>query len=145
MLGKNETKNELAGVNGKVDFTLLDARATFADLEKLCDVAYKNGYYSVCVNPSNVAYVKGYIAKNLNNALRVVSVIGFPLGANSTNIKLEESKECLSCGADEIDVKDLIYQSLILYVPNDCVCDINCNGGSTNLKDYLKPSLEDLN
>lgn len=40
-------------------------------------------------------------------------------------------------GAEEIDVKDLIYQSLILYVPNDCVCDINCNGGTTNLKDYL--------
>ena len=101
---KDNGDDIISKINLAVDFTLLDARATKNDLEKLCDVAYKNGYYSVCVNPSNVAYVKGYIAKNFNNALRVVSVIGFPLGANSTNIKLEESKECLSCGADEIDV-----------------------------------------
>lgn len=43
-------------------------------------------------------------------------------------------------GSDEIDVTDLIYQSLILSVPNECVCDINCNGGSTNLKDYISPN-----
>lgn len=91
-------------INSIVDFTLLDARATIYDLEKLCDIAYKNEYYSVCVNPSNVSFVKGYIAKNLNNALKVVSVVGFPLGANSTNIKCLEAKECLVNGADEIDV-----------------------------------------
>ena len=97
---KNKEIDEL---NYKVDFTLLDARASFFDLEKLCDIAYKNGYYSVCVNPCNVAYVKGYIADNFNNDLRVCSVVGFPLGANSVDIKSAEAKHAISDGADEID------------------------------------------
>ena len=91
-------------INSCVDFTLLDARATKSDLEKLCDVAYKNEYYAVCVNPCNVSFVKGYILKNLNGALKVASVVGFPLGANSTMIKCQEARECLADGADEIDV-----------------------------------------
>lgn len=87
-----------------VDFTLLDARATTQDIEKLCDIAYKNEYYAVCVNPCNVAYAKGYILKNLLGRIKVVSVIGFPLGANTTESKIFEAKNALDCGADEIDV-----------------------------------------
>lgn len=104
MLGVKKTKSELAGVNGKVDFTLLDPRATYADLEKLCDVAFKNQYYSVCVNSGNVEYVSGYIKRNLNNGLKVVSVVGFPLGANSVETKVFEAKKAIQDGADEIDV-----------------------------------------
>lgn len=94
---------EIDDVNFKIDFTLLDPRATFFDLEKLCDIAFKNGYYSVCVNPCNVSYVRGYIADNFDNTLRVCSVVGFPLGSNSTEIKCEEIKNAISDGADEID------------------------------------------
>ena len=97
-------KNELADVNKKIDFTLLDARATFADLEKLCDVAYKNQYYSVCVNSCNIKYVSSYIAKNFNNELKVVSVVGFPLGASTIESKVFEVRQVLDDGADEIDV-----------------------------------------
>ena len=104
MFGKKEEVNELAGVNGKVDFTLLDARATYADLEKLCDVAYKNQYYSVCVNPCNVEYVSGYIKRNLNGGIKVASVVGFPLGANTVESKVFETKKAIQDGADEIDV-----------------------------------------
>lgn len=99
---KNE-KNEVVELGNKIDFTLLDPRATESDLEKLCDIAYKHSYYSVCVNPCNVSYVRGYIDKNFDGEIKVVSVIGFPLGANSTQIKLEEIKEVLNSGADEID------------------------------------------
>lgn len=91
-------------VSSKVDFTLLDARATYADLEKLCDVAYKNRYYSVCVNPCNVSYVSGYIAKNFSDSLKVVSVVGFPLGANMIDTKVFEAKQAIQNGAHEIDV-----------------------------------------
>lgn len=94
----------LVNVNSYVDFTLLDARATLGDIEKLCDIAYKNQYYSVCVNPCNVAIAKGYIVRNLNNAVKVATVIGFPLGANTTETKLFEAKEALENGADELDV-----------------------------------------
>lgn len=91
-------------VNSMVDFTLLDPRATFADLEKLCDVAYKNQYFSVCVNSSNVEYVSGYISKNFSNELKVVSVVDFPLGASTIDSKIFEAKQAIQSGADEIDV-----------------------------------------
>lgn len=91
-------------VNSMVDFTLLDPRAIFADLEKLCDVAYKNQYFSVCVNSSNVEYVSGYISKNFSNELKVVSVVDFPLGASTIDSKIFEAKQAIQSGADEIDV-----------------------------------------
>ena len=62
-------QDQIYELNSKIDFTLLDARATSSDIEKLCDIAYKNQYYSVCVNPAFVKYTKGYILKNLNNKL----------------------------------------------------------------------------
>ena len=91
-------------VNSKIDFTLLDPRATVQDLEKLVQVAYKNGYYAVCVNPVNVKFVKGYILKNFNNEIKVCSVVGFPLGASTTTVKVFETEEAVEDGADEIDV-----------------------------------------
>lgn len=103
MLGVKNDNKEIINLENMVDFTLLDPRATETDLEKLCDIAYKHSYYSVCVNPCNVSFVKGYIDKNLNRALKVACVVGFPLGTNTTNVKLTEAKEAISNGADEID------------------------------------------
>ena len=103
ILGDVIMSEQVYDLNSKIDFTLLDPRATKKDLEKLCNIAYKNRYYSVCVNPVNVSYVKGYIAKNLQNEIKVVSVVGFPLGANSLPIKLAEAKQAIDDGADEID------------------------------------------
>lgn len=91
-------------VNSIVDLTLLDPRATVMDIEKLCDIAYKNQYRAVCVNPCNVQFASGYILKNLEGALKVVSVIGFPLGANESTIKIQEAKQVFGEGADEVDV-----------------------------------------
>ena len=99
-----EEKNIISKINSIIDFTLLDPRATNADLEKLCDIAYKNGYYSVCVNPCNVKYVKGYISQNFFDSIKVVCVIGFPLGANCLATKEVEARQALSDGADELDV-----------------------------------------
>lgn len=101
---KVEEKLNAIDINSMVDFTLLDPRATDIDIEKVCDIAYKNQYYSVCVNPCNVQFASGYIAKHFESSIKVVSVIGFPLGANSTETKLQEAKQCLAVGADEIDV-----------------------------------------
>ena len=97
-------KDGFLSVNRLVDFTLLDPRATINDIEKLCDIAYKNEYYSVCVNPCYVKFAKGYIASNLNDNLKVVSVVGFPLGANTIETKWAEAKSAIQDGADEIDV-----------------------------------------
>ena len=98
-----KSNNEIVELNRYIDFTLLDARATNSDLERLCDVAYKNQYYSVCVNSCNVEYVVGYVKKHLNDALKIVSVVGFPLGAIHTDIKVAEAKGAVVDGADEID------------------------------------------
>ena len=109
-----------------VDFTLLDPRATDADLEKLCDIAYKNGYYGVCVNPSNVKFVSGYNLKHFNSKLKIISVVGFPLGVNSTQTKIAEAKEVIENGADEIDVV------------------INIGRAKTGDFDYIKKEIEKI-
>jgi len=79
-------------------------RATITDIEKLCDIAYKNQYYSVCINPSNVPFAYGYILKNFDSSIKIVAVVGFPLGANSMSTKIQEVKQAIGEGADEIDV-----------------------------------------
>ncbi len=104
MFWKKQEIIDFTSVNKMIDFTLLDPRATYADVEKLCNIAYKNQYYAVCVQPCNVSFAKGYILQNLNENLKVVSVVGFPLGANSSEIKIQETRQALIDGADEIDV-----------------------------------------
>lgn len=100
----NQDSLEVINVNSIVDLTLLDPRATIVDIEKICNIAYKNQYYSVCIAPCNVAIAKGYIAKHFELDLKVCSVIGFPMGFNTMNSKIQEAKQALADGADEIDV-----------------------------------------
>ena len=67
---KVEEKLNAIDINSMVDFTLLDPRATYVDIEKVCDIAYKNQYYSVCVQPCNVQFASSYIAKNFESGLK---------------------------------------------------------------------------
>ncbi len=91
-------------LNRVVDYTLLDPTATKKDLEKFLCVAYKNKYYSVCVNPINVAFAKRYIEYKFKGNLLISCVIGFPLGENTTETKLSEIKQAIKHGANEFDV-----------------------------------------
>lgn len=100
----NNSEVQSNSIASMVDFTLLDPRATEVDIEKVCDIAYKNQYYSVCINPCNVQIAKKYIEKHFPGSLKVVTVIGFPLGANCTETKIEEARRALADGADELDV-----------------------------------------
>lgn len=104
MFNQKNSSNDLIEVNNKINFTLVDPRSTDFDLEKLCDIAYKHSYYSVCVNSVNVSYVKGYITKHFEDDIKISSVVGFPLGAVSTDLKVFEMKESLNSGADEVEV-----------------------------------------
>ena len=113
---------KIIDLESRVDFTLLDPRATEFDLEKMCEIAYKHSYYAVCVNPCNVAFVKGYIQNNLNDSLKVVSVVGFPLGANSTDSKVFEVRDVIKNGADEVDLVvniGKVKQGKFDYVKNE--------------------------
>lgn len=88
-------------MNKLIDHTLLKAYATDNDIKKLCDEAIKYNFKSVCVNPANIKYAKECLK---NSDILVCTVIGFPLGANTIEVKEFETKNAVSLGADEIDM-----------------------------------------
>ena len=84
-----------------IDYTLLKATATPADIEKLCQEARQYGFFSVCVNSSYVPLVAQLLK---GTDVKVCTVVGFPLGAMSTQGKLYETSTALAEGAQEIDM-----------------------------------------
>jgi deoxyribose-phosphate aldolase len=84
-----------------IDYTLLKATATPADIEKLCKEALEYGFYSVCVNSGYVP-LAAQLLKDTDT--KVCTVVGFPLGAMSTQAKLYETSVALTQGAQEIDM-----------------------------------------
>ena len=84
-----------------IDYTLLKATATPADIEKLCKEALEYGFYSVCVNSG---YVPLAAEQLKGSKVNVCTVVGFPLGAMSTQAKLYETSVALTQGAQEIDM-----------------------------------------
>ena len=84
-----------------IDHTLLKADAVEKDIKNLCKEAKEYEFFSVCVNPCFVKTCNKYLK---GSSVKVCTVIGFPLGANTTKVKLTEAKKAISDGADEIDV-----------------------------------------
>jgi len=84
-----------------IDHTLLRPEATSADIEKLCDEARRHGFYSVCVNPTYVAQCRTLLR---GSPVRLCCVVGFPLGAQSPEIKALETRKAIREGATEIDM-----------------------------------------
>lgn len=84
-----------------IDHTLLKATATPEEVEALCLEAKKYGFASVCVNPVNVRLAARFLK---GSAVKVCTVIGFPLGANTSTIKAAEAKEAVENGATEVDM-----------------------------------------
>ncbi len=102
-----------------IDHTLLKAYAKETDIYYLCAEAKEYNFKSVCVNPSFVSYAKEQLK---DSDVLVCTVIGFPLGANTTKTKVFEAVDAINNGADEIDmviniskVKDADYD----YVYNE--------------------------
>jgi deoxyribose-phosphate aldolase len=88
-------------LNKYIDHTLLKAFATEEKISKLCEEAKKYDFASVCVNPYNIPLAKKLL---VGTDVKVCTVIGFPLGANTTAIKVAEAKEALQMGCDEYDM-----------------------------------------
>lgn len=84
-----------------IDHTLLKATATPDDIRLLCKEAIDNEFFAVCVNGCYINLAKKEIA---NSNVKVAAVIGFPLGAMSTEAKVLETETCITAGADEIDM-----------------------------------------
>lgn len=88
-------------IAGYIDHTCLKQDATPADIEKLCFEAWEYGFASVCVNPVYVPFAKDLLD---GSGVKVCTVIGFPLGANSTDTKVAETEKAYADGADEFDM-----------------------------------------
>ena len=84
-----------------IEHTLLKQDAKKEELLKLFDEAKKFNFKGVCVNPVNVSLAKEYL-KDTN--VKVVTVVGFPLGANRSDVKAFETQKAVEDGADEIDM-----------------------------------------
>jgi len=109
-------KKELAGM---IDHTLLKPEAVLSEINQLCKEAIQHNFASVCINPS---YVSTCFDLLKSSNVKVCTVIGFPLGATTTQSKFFEAEEAIKNGAEELDMvinigrlKDKDYD----YVFND--------------------------
>lgn len=84
-----------------IDHTILKADATKEEVQALCKEAKEYNFASVCINPSHISLAK----KELQGTeVKVCTVIGFPLGANATEVKKFETKVAIEDGATEVDM-----------------------------------------
>jgi deoxyribose-phosphate aldolase len=84
-----------------IDHTLLKAEATKEQVLQICKEAKQYGFASVCVNPTWVKFSAEQLA---GTDVKVCTVIGFPLGANTSAVKAYETKDAIANGAGEIDM-----------------------------------------
>lgn len=84
-----------------IDHTILKADARKSEIIRLCEEAKNYGFASVCVNTCHVPLVSNFLK---GSPVKVCCVIGFPLGAMSTEAKMFETKQAVSDGAEEIDM-----------------------------------------
>lgn len=97
-LGIGHVNSEIAHL---IDHTLLKPEATVQQITQLCHEALLYNFASVCVNPAHVKLAAELLK---NSDVKVCTVVGFPLGATSTQAKVSETEQALNDGATEIDM-----------------------------------------
>ena len=107
---------DIKEITSKVDHTLLQQQATWAEIKQICDDAVAYETASICISAS---YVK-QAAEYLNGRIPVCTVIGFPNGYSTTAVKVFETEDAVKNGASEIDmvinigwVKDGLYDKVL--------------------------------
>lgn len=96
-----DTSKENFNLASMIDHTLLVPEATEEQLKKVCDEAREYHFATVCVNSCNVKFVAKQLA---GSEVLPIAVVGFPLGATTTESKAFETKEAIKDGAKEIDM-----------------------------------------
>ena len=98
-----------------IEHTVLKPDATLSDIMECFYEAHHHDFYGICINPLHVAFVNN-LKKEKNSDIKIITVAGFPLGANITAVKVFEAENALLNGADEIDmvidigaIKDKLY------------------------------------
>ena len=88
-------------LNKYIDHTLLKPTATERDIIDLCNEAKKFKFHAVCINSSYIPLAKQLLK---DSSVKICTVVGFPLGATSTESKVFEAKQAIEAGASEIDM-----------------------------------------
>ena len=88
-------------VNEYIDQTVLKAGTRWEDVRKVCNEAYIHDFPAVCIPPCFVKEAKDYLAKS---RVKIATVIGFPFGNTTTEVKVYETRQAIENGADEIDM-----------------------------------------
>ncbi len=84
-----------------IDHTLLRPDATSGDIERLCKEALRFGFHAVCIHPSRIPMARDILS---GDDVKMVTVIGFPLGSTFTKVKVFEAMEAVLQGCDELDI-----------------------------------------
>ena len=90
-----------ANVAGMIDHTMLNPDATPDQITQLCNEAKKYSFASVCVNPAYVPLCRKLL---IGSDVKVCTVIGFPLGSTTTDVKKVEAEQAIENGAQELDM-----------------------------------------
>jgi len=102
-----------------IDHTFLKPAGDRDSVRKLCAEAREAGFASVCVNPAEVALTARLLR---GSGVKVCTVVGFPLGANTNRVKCFEAMDALQAGADELDL--VVNQRLLKYAPGACEAEL---------------------
>lgn len=88
-------------LNRYIEHTILKAKATFSDIDKIIDEALENNFLGICIPSCYIKYAK---EKLQNKNIKLVTVVGFPLGSTESDVKAFEAKKAIDNGADEVDM-----------------------------------------
>jgi len=131
-------KNELSKF---IDHTVLKAETSEKAVEKVCKEAVEYKFASVCINPCNVKLASKLLE---GSEVKVCTVIGFPLGANTSKVKAFETEDAIANGAHEVDMvinigklKDKDYD----YVREDIKAVVNVAKGKALTKVIIETCL----
>ncbi|EKU94301.1 Deoxyribose-phosphate aldolase 2 [Alloiococcus otitis] len=128
-----------------IDHTLLKPEASEADIQKLCLEAKDHQFKSVCINPAWVKYASDLLA---NTGVAVCTVVGFPLGANTSQIKVQEAQAAIKDGASEIDMVlniGRLKSEDFAYVYDDIAGVVKACQGQALVKVIIEACLLDKN
>lgn len=131
-------KKELARM---IDHTILKAEATEKEIEKLCKEALEYNFASVCVNPSMVEKAYSLLKES---EVKVCTVIGFPLGATTTEVKAFETEDVIKKGATEVDMVinvGKLKEGNVEYVKKDIEAVVNAAKGKALTKVIIETCL----
>ena len=128
-------------IDNMIDHTILKADATEMEVEKLCTEALEYNFASVCINPSMVEKAANMLK---GSDVKVCTVIGFPLGATTTEVKAFETEDVIKKGATEVDMViniGKLKEGNIEYVKKDIEAVVNAAKGKALTKVIIETCL----